>query len=281
MRTLEPTVSPADVPVTAPRTGAALLEGMRRQRTARPRGAVTWPAPSADPAAGPRPLLLLPTPTGTPFTFGYAAVLLGTSLFAEYADPSLVHSLYQHSSTDVAHLVRAPVPVLMASALWIAGGLTSSYALVFLLVLTALERRTGGMCTAAVFLLGHVLATLATEIPVGLTVLAGGLPDSSLHRLDYGISFGVAASLGALTGLLGPWPRWTVLVVSGAVVLDDLAAFADPLSDWGHLLALAVGIAIRPAVRRRARDRSLRGGGRVGAVAAPAVRRQDPGGVHT
>ncbi|MET8786918.1 rhomboid-like protein [Streptomyces sp. NPDC004589] len=278
---MEPTVSPADGPVTAPGAGAPLLEGMPRQRTARPRGAVTTPAPGAVPTAGPRPRLLLPTPTGTPFTFGYAAVLLGTSLFAEYADPSLVHSLYQHSSTDVAHLMRAPVPVLVASALWIAGGLTSSYALVFLLVLTALERRIGGMCTAAVFLLGHVLATLATEIPVGLSVLAGGLPDSSLHRLDYGISFGVAASLGALAGLLGPWPRRTVLVMSIAVVLHDLAAYADPLSDWGHLLALAVGIATWPAVRRRDRDRSPGGGGRVGAVVVPAVCGQDPGGVHT
>jgi hypothetical protein len=171
-------------------------------------------------------------------------------MFAQYSAPSLVLTLYQQSSTDVAHLMRSPVLALIASALWIAGGITSSYTVVFLLVLTALERRIGGPRTAVVFLLGHVLATLGTEVPVGLAVLVGHLPDTSLHRLDYGISFGVAASLGALTGLLRPWLRWTVLIVFGAILLQDLTEFTDPLSDWGHLLSLAIGIATWPLVRR-------------------------------
>ena len=248
---MERTVSAADPALTAPETGASVWDGMPRQRTA-------WPArvPPARAASAPawkiraRPWLPLPTPGGTPFTFGYAAVLVVTSLIAQYAAPSLVHTLYQDSSTDVAHLMHTPVLVLFASALWIAGGLTSSYALLFLLVLTVLERRMGGRRTAVVFLLGHVLATLATEIPVGLSVLAGDLPHSSLHRLDYGISYGVAASLGALTGLLRPWLRWTVLIVFGGILLQDLTEFTDPLSDWGHLLALATGIATWPLVRR-------------------------------
>jgi hypothetical protein len=200
-----------------------------------------------------RPWCLLPTPKGTPFTFGYAAVLVATSLVAACADPALVHALYQGSSTDVAHLVRTPVLVLLASALWIAGGLTSPYAIGFLLVLTALERRIGGLRAAGVFLLGHVLATLATEVPVGLAVLAGHLPDSSLHRLDYGISFGVAAAVGALSGLLTSWLRWPLLALFGGMLLEDLLAFTDPLTNWGHLIALGIGVATWPVVRRRHR----------------------------
>ncbi|MGW9024452.1 rhomboid-like protein [Streptomyces sp. NPDC055722] len=245
---MERTVSAADATFTAPGTGAPFLDGMPRQRTAY-QPALPALCPPA-PKAGPRPWLLLPNPVATPFTFGYAAVLAVTSLFAAYADPALVHTLYQQSSTDVVHLVRTPVPVLIASALWIAGGITSSYTLIFLLVLTALERRIGGRRTVVVFLLGHVLATLATELPVGLWVLVGELPDSSLHRLDYGISFGVAASLGALTGLLRPWLRWAVLIVFGGILLQDLVAFTDPLSNWGHLMSLAIGIAMWPLVRR-------------------------------
>jgi hypothetical protein len=248
---LERTVSAADATLMSPETGAPLLDGMPRQRTA--------PPPVEPPAAlpvrwtAPRLASLLPSPKRAPFTFGYAAVLLVTSLFAQFADPSLMEALYQGSSTDVVHLMRSPVVVLLASALWIAGGMMSYYTLVFLVVLTALERRIGGARTAVVFLLGHVLATLGTEVPVGLAVLAGHLPDSSLHRLDYGISFGVAASLGALTGLLRPWLRWTVLILFAALLLQDLAEFTDPLSNWGHLLALAVGIATWPLVRRWAR----------------------------
>ncbi|MGW5254823.1 rhomboid-like protein [Streptomyces sp. NPDC004012] len=251
---MERTVSAADAVLTAPGTATPLLDGMPRQRAAPlPVAPSAPPAPApAAPAARPgvRPQGLLPTLADTPFTLGYAAVLVVTSLFAQYADPSLVHTLYQESSTDVAHLVSSPVLVLVASALWIAGGLTSSYALLFLLVLPTLERRIGGPRTAVVFLLGHVLATLATEVPVGLAVMAGHLPDSSLHRLDYGISFGVAASLGALAGLLPPWARWTVLTVFGGILLDDLAQFTDPLSDWGHLLSLAIGMGTWPWVRR-------------------------------
>ncbi|MFI9647366.1 rhomboid-like protein [Streptomyces sp. NPDC052040] len=251
---MERTVSAADAVVTAPGTGVHLLDGMPRQRTAplpaHPAADPWFPAPARTPRPAVRIRALLPLPAQTPFTFGYAAVLAVTSLFAEYADPALMHSLYQGSSTDVAHLAHDPLLVLIASALWIAGGPGSTYALLFLLALTALERRIGGPRTAVVFLLGHVLATLATEVPVGLAVQAGQLPGSSLHRLDYGISFGVAASVGALAGLVRPWLRGTILAVFGGILLADLLQFTDPLSDWGHLLSLAIGVGTWPLVRR-------------------------------
>ncbi|MFH9088061.1 rhomboid-like protein [Streptomyces sp. NPDC017673] len=237
-----------------------LLDGMPRQRAATP-GAVpaaTHPTPPRRRPL-PRPWRLLPTPAGTPFTFAYAAVLAVTSLIAAHADPRLVHALQQGSSTDVAHLVRTPVLVLLASALWVAGGLLSPYTVAFLLVLTALERRTGAAPAACVFLAGHVLATLATEVPVGLAVLLGHLPGTSLHRLDYGVSFGVAASTGALTGLLRPWLRWPLLALAAGGLLSDLLAYADPLTNWGHVIALAIGVAAWPLVRRR--QRPAPGGG--------------------
>ncbi|WP_405535458.1 hypothetical protein OG787_14530 [Streptomyces sp. NBC_00075] len=258
--------APSDMPVAE---GVRLLDGMPSQRG--PAETV-----SARPVAAPpgrralRPWRLLPTPTGTPFTFTFAAVLLVTAFVAEHADPALVHTLHQGSSTDVAHLMRTPVFVLVTSALWVVGGVTSPYAVVFLLVLTALERRIGGLRTAGVFALGHVLATLATEVPVGLGVLVGWLPETSLHRLDYGISFGVAASVGALAGLLRPWLRWPILIVFGGMLLDDLVAYADPLTNWGHVMSLAIGVATWPVVRRWQRSRNgLGAGAHLVAVTAP------------
>lgn len=237
-------------PDAAPALAPGLLPGIPRQRAPR-----TVRAPEAEPAAVPVPPRrragrLLPTPLGTPFTFGYALLLVATSLFAEYADPALVSDLLQGSSTDVAHLAQAPLLVLVASALWIAGGMTSAYALGFLFVLTALERRIGPLRTAAVFFGGHVLATLATELPVAFSVAAGRLPESSLHRLDYGISFGVMTSVGALAGLLPGWLRWPLLAGVGYLAVTDLLAYADPMTEWGHLLSLALGVASWPLLRR-------------------------------
>ncbi|WP_369376384.1 rhomboid-like protein [Streptomyces sp. cg36] len=216
---------------------------------------------------------LLPTPTGTPFTFGYTLLLLGTSLYMELGDPDTVRTLIEGSSTDVQHLTRTPVLVLLASALWIAGGISSPWAVGFVFILTALERRVGGVRTAGVFLAGHVLATLATEVPVGVSVLAGRLPDSSLHRLDYGISFGLMASLGALAGLLPRPARWSLLAVMVFLLGQDLLDMVDPLASWGHPLALLVGVASWPLLRRAEAGRA-----RIRRAAVPAVASAVPDG---
>ncbi|GAB7031060.1 rhomboid-like protein [Streptomyces sp. NPDC021749] len=227
----------------------AVLPGIPRQRTGRD---TAIPVAAAEGAPGrprvrPRPWRLL---LGAPFSLGYALLLVATSLFAEHADPTLVSELLQGSSTDVVHLTQAPLLVLVASALWVAGGLTSGYALGFLLVLPALERRIGGLRTAAVFFGGHALATLATEVPVAFTVAAGGLPESSLHRLDYGISFGVMTCTGALAGVLPARLRWPLLGGAGWLAGTALLAYADPMTDWGHLLSLTLGVASWPLLRR-------------------------------
>ncbi|MFE7901767.1 rhomboid-like protein [Streptomyces sp. NPDC057424] len=260
-RTAPPQETATPTPAGAPGSDVpGLLDGVPRQRSPRETAApgVREPVPAAVPRLRTlRPWRLLPTPPGTPFTFGYAILLCATSLFSACADPALVHALLQGSSTDVAHLVRTPELVLIGSALWVAGGVTSPFAVAFVLVLTALERRIGGLRTAGVFLLGHVLATLATEVPVGLAVLAGHLPGSSLHRLDYGVSFGVAAGIGALAGLL-PLPlRVPLLAGFGWILLQDLLAFSDPMTNWGHLIALVIGVATWPQVRRWRAGRRL------------------------
>ncbi|MDW6059994.1 rhomboid-like protein [Streptomyces sp. FXJ1.4098] len=217
--------------------------------------------PQLFPAPAPRTVRtwarIVPSPARTPFTFGYAVVLVVTGLFARLADPDRVHDVLTHSSTDVANLADRPVLVLVASAVWVAGGVLMPYIVAFLLVVGALERRLGGWRTAGVFLAGHVLATLLTELPVAASVAAGYLPDSSLRRLDYGISYGLLACTGALAGLLWPRLRWTLLGGITLVLVLDLVDFADPLTDWGHLLALTTGVLCWPYVRRAVRRREV------------------------
>ncbi|MGY5131313.1 rhomboid-like protein [Streptomyces nigrescens] len=267
----EPAAAPG--PDTGPGGTPGLLAGIPRQRGGRTTraDAVAEGPNTRDAAVRWRPWRLLPTPLGTPFTFGYAVLLAATSLFAEYADPGLVSELLRGSSTDVVHLAQAPLLVLVASALWIAGGMASGYAVAFLFVLTALERRIGALRAVAVFFGGHVLATLATELPVAFSVAAGRLPESSLHRLDYGISFGVMTCTGALAGLLPAWSRRPLLAGVGYVALTDLLAYVDPLSDWGHLLSLALGVASWPLLRRW-RDHRAAAAPLLGDLGHPALR---------
>ncbi|MFI0775106.1 rhomboid-like protein [Streptomyces sp. NPDC021212] len=205
---------------------------------------------------------LLPTPTGTPFALCYSLILLGTGLYAHLGDPHTVHALLTGSSTDVSNLSQRPLLTLLASGLWVVGGITSPYLVVFLLVLGALERRVGGLRTAGVFLLGHVLATLLTEIPVAASVAVGNLPNSSLRRLDYGVSYGLLACAGALAGLLPPRPRWALTGGIGAALVAGSLVHFDPLTDWGHALALLIGVACWPYVRGVAQRRGAGPSGR-------------------
>ncbi|GAA3180553.1 MULTISPECIES: rhomboid-like protein [Streptomyces] len=227
------------------------------------RGAARWPG------------RLLPGPRATPFTFWYALLLVATSLFAAYADPARVAELLRASSTDAAHLAATPVRVLVASALWIDGGLLSGFALAFVVVLAALERRVGAARTLAVFLGGHVLATLATELPVGAAVAAGALPPGAAHRLDYGISYGVMTCAGALAGVLPGRLGRPLLGGAACYAAADLLTFADPLSSGGHLVSLALGVASWPLLRRaRSGPRPARLHGDLG---HPALRRAAAG----
>nr|WP_308015589.1 rhomboid-like protein [Streptomyces huiliensis] len=197
---------------------------------------------------------MVPTPRATPFTFCYGLVLLATAVYAELGDESTVNQLLRDSSTDAAHLADRPLVVLFASALWIAGGLWSFFGWAFAPVLGALERRVGGLRTAGVFLLGHVLATLATELPVAGAVAAGRLPADSLHRLDYGISFGLMACLGALASLQRPPWKWGLLGAASLMCAQDLVEFADPLASWGHPIALLAGVASEVLLRGDVRE---------------------------
>ncbi|GAA1136958.1 hypothetical protein GCM10009577_71080 [Streptomyces javensis] len=198
-----------------------------------------------------------------PFTLGYTLVLLGTGLYARLGDPGTVRDLLAGSSTDVFHLSQRPLLTLLVSALWAVGGITSPYLVAFPLVLGALERRLGGVRTAAVFLLGHVLATLLTEVPVALSVAAGQLPDSSLRRLDYGVSYGLIACAAALAGLLSPGRRWALLGGIALALAAGILVDFDPLTGWGHAFALLLGVVSWPYVRRntRWRPRSRRNDG--------------------
>lgn len=188
----------------------------------------------------------LPAPRTTPFTFWYLGLLGLTTILLRFGRPDAVHRLLAMSSTDAANLERHPVRVLLLSALWLQDAHWLPYALVFTAVLAPLVRRIGSWWTVLVFASGHVLASLATELPVLWAVRGHVLPAADAHLLDVGVSYGCCAAAGALLLLLRTPVRWWALaglaaaIVTGYLVSDPASPDAI-VTVAGHALSLGVG----------------------------------------
>ncbi|HEX5406103.1 MAG TPA: rhomboid-like protein [Pseudonocardiaceae bacterium] len=225
-------------------------------------------------------LRLLPSPRTTPFTFWYLGLLGLTTILLHFGRPTAVHRLLAMSSTDAVNLQRHPIQVLFLSALWLVDAHWLVYAAIFTIVLAPLERRIGTKWAVLVFASGHVLATLATELPVLWAVRSHLLPTVDAHLLDVGVSYGFFAAAGALLLVLPTPVRWCVLgLLNASIVVIYLST--DPTSTGavvtvaGHTLSLYIGmLGWLPLLRRRGMIGSLRlprmPAGRPTTVAAPA-----------
>jgi len=168
--------------------------------------------------------------------------LAATSLLLHCSGPDFSNHVTAAVSTDMSHLRSDPLTVLVGSALF-ADQPWASVLVLFSLSLAPLEQRIGPARTAAVFAAGHVVATLATELPLGAAIGLGWLPDSASHRLDFGVSYGMYACAGALVALLPPpWRRRALAAAAASTVLAALLNCHDLVGCTGHPVALAVGV---------------------------------------
>ena len=184
--------------------------------------------------------------TGAPLTVAYLLALTGSTIAARAVGSERAQWMKVNASTDVAHLETAPGRALLASAFVLDGPWEAVQLALVAAVLLPLERRIGSRRTAAVFVGGHVGATLATELPIALAISRRRLPETSAHRIDVGPSFGVFAALGAGCGQLPRTARpWAMLgLATGQWVID--ATNRDPVAAAGHAIAIAVGVSSWP-----------------------------------
>jgi hypothetical protein len=159
--------------------------------------------------------------------------------------------------------------VLFLSALWLDGQHWLIYAAIFTVIIAPLERRIGSWWTVLVFASGHVLATLATELPVLWAIKAHLLPHNDAHLLDIGVSYGLAATAGALLLLLAAPARWWATAALAAAILAayvymGLGDTDSIVTTAGHLTSGAIGmVGWYPWLRKR---------GLVGSLRLPALR---------
>lgn len=187
---------------------------------------------------------------GAPLTTCYVLVLLVSTILLRHVSAAQADRLLDFSSTDVAHLGRDPLLVLVLSALWLPGQLWFPFGVVLLVTAAPLERHIGSALVALVFLSGHVLATLLTELPVAAAIGLGWLPAASGHRIDVGASYGLLAVVAVFVGGLSRLRGLAVLVLAWGLVAGFALSGPD-MTMYGHALAVVIGVCWWPVLKAR------------------------------
>jgi hypothetical protein len=219
--------------------GMDRLLGLERPRLLRPVGR-WWRATRPRVKAGIR---------SAPATYGYAAILFVTTWVLASSRGRLANRLLLAQSTNLHQLARDPVRVLISSAFWLPGtGTLLLWVALLTLVVAPVERRIGSWRTGVVFAVGHVGATLVTAAGLWSALRFDLVERSVVTARDVGPSYGVLGVAGALTYLLAPRlrPGYAALLLLGAAAV---AALSHTFTDFGHLLAVLLGLACRRVVR--------------------------------
>lgn len=191
----------------------------------------------------------------TPFTTGLVLALLATTVALRQLVDSQATAVMRWASTNIQNLTHAPLRAIVASALVLPDRFWLPYAIALVLSLGLLERRIGTLRTVAIFLAGHVIATILSEGAVWYWygVKEGGLPEAIRDQLDVGVSYGLWAGVAAALFYLPT--RWRVagsLVAAsylvGALVLEP------GMTSSGHAIAIAIGFLSWAYLRRLPRS---------------------------
>ena len=196
-----------------------------------------------------------------------------TTLVLRGVDAPTTTRILRHQSTNLFQMSRDAPRVLVLSAFLLDNGRLLTEAVVFTLVLAPVERWIGTYRWIATFAAGHVGATLATTVGIWLQVRQGA-GRSLVYPVDVGVSYGVAALAGVLAYRLPrPW-RYAWLAFLTVDVGRGVVA-TGTFTDWGHLVALGIGLAMGPLVRPDRRDKRhvlmVLGAGLLAAAAACGV----------
>ena len=186
-----------------------------------------------------------------PFTYVFLFILVITTWVYQTSRPSIARSLLLERSTNLEQLGHDPVRVLVASAFW----LSSSWELfvwlaLFSLVLAPVERWIGSARTALVFALGHAGATLLTAAGLWLAIRYEVVGSYVEHAIDVGVSYGFFAVATVFAFHLSGRRRYLYL----APLIGYLAVSTSVnhgFTDFGHLVAFAIGLALAPLVTRK------------------------------
>ncbi len=206
----------------------------------------------------------------SPATFVYLAVLAVTTWVLVGASPEVVDALLRDQSTNLSHLGRDPVRVLVRSAFWLSNYELLLWAALFLVVLAPAERWLGTSRWLLTFVSGHVGATLLTSVGIWFAIRNGVAPARLANSVDVGVSYGFGA-VAALFSYRLPrrwkagWAGGLIVFALGGILLDG------SFTAYGHAVAIIIGFALYPLTRSA--GPRIRAGQPLFAAPAPASTR--------
>lgn len=187
----------------------------------------------------------------SPATFLLLAVISVTSLVLDVSADHAARTVLHHFSSNLAHLEQGRFGTLIASAFWLEDSTELvPWTLLFFLVVAPAESWLGTGRWLLVFLIGHVGATLATVGGLWMAIDLGIASQRLAHSVDVGVSYGFFAVAAVLTYRLPRrWRPWYVMLL---LIYPAWSTGANlTFTDFGHLVALAIGFALYPLARPR------------------------------
>lgn len=183
-------------------------------------------------------------------------IIAVTTLVLRGVDAPTTTRILRHQSTNLLQMSRDAPRVLVLSAFLLDNGRLLIEAAWFTFVLAPVERWIGTYRWLATFAAGHIGATLATTAGIWLQVREGA-GRGLVYPVDVGVSYGLMSVAGVLTyRLRRPWTFLWLAVL--AVEVGRPVITTATFTDWGHLVAAGIGLAIGPLVRPDGRHRSHR-----------------------
>ena len=177
----------------------------------------------------------------------YGLIVIIASTWIAAHPQSEVRDLIQNVSTNLDNMRSHPLEVLFASA-FVVSPLTQLILVpVVVFVFGIVQRWLGRTALIAVWVFGHVGATLFV-MSMEITALYRHVARFSIvTKPDVGVSYGMAAAIG----LLAAWVphRWRAWYAIGclAVTIGMVAIWPD-FTSLGHLTAIVIGLGMAAAV---------------------------------
>jgi len=215
--------------------------------------------------------------SSAPATSVCLLTLTATTVVLSISSAQSDNQLLLAVSTNLYQLAHDPIRVLIASAFWTSGwwdlALTTT---LFATILAPVERRLGWRRTTITFAAGHLGATLIVAGGLWIGIQLGGTPADVLTR-DVGTSYGFFAVAAVAAYLLAPRSRIRYLALTIGYVVTKAALF-HTFTDFGHLTAVAIGLACYPLVRSQTALEPWRAGTTHNGAGTPPVAARSNGG---